>query len=366
MKKRIIIAIMCIVLGIFAVACSKGGNAGKTNDSSASSTTQPAPITTQADKTEAVDKTEPTQAEEKEVVDFIKVAESYFVSEAEALKAYGLEKTGMSVIALAWTDNIYLVDGAANIAALPDNHHIPEDILEKYPSFTDHDGKLDYAKIEELAPEVIIASAKDLENDASLKEIVDKLDIKVVQTPECKTYDDVLKTIATASIVFGGDQDVAKDNIAAYLERVEDAKALGEGNDKRNVAVIMVTKDGEFLLGTDGFANSLITKLELKNVAANMEMSGEVDQFGFYTSPGMDKIAEAKPDSLVLMVRMRGEPEARQAACDNLIDSIKESFGEDSDLVKNERYEIVDHHGLIAVCPITISGLENIASIAFE
>lgn len=357
---------MCIVLGISAVACSKGGDAAKTNNNPTSLTTQPAPTATQADKTEPANKTEPSQAEEKEVVDLTKVAEGYFVTEAEALKAYGLEKAGMSVIALAWTDNIYLVDGAANIAALPDNHHIPEDILEKYPSFTDHDGNLDYAKIEELAPEVIIASQKSIDDDPSLKEIVDKKGIKIVQTPTCKTYDDVLRTIAMASIVFGGDQNVAKDNIVAYLERVENAKALGEGNGKRNIAVIMATADGEFVLGTDSFANSLVEKLELENVAADMELTGEADQFGFYVSPGMDKIAEAKPDSLVLMVRMRGEPEARQAACDNLINSIKTSFGEDSDLVKNEKYEIVDHHGLIAVCPITISGLENIASIAFE
>ena len=85
-----------------------------------------------------------------------------------------------------------------------------------------------------------------------------------------------------------------------------------------------------------------------------------------FMSRRMDKIAEAKPDSLVLMVRMRGEPEAREAACEDLINSIIASFGEDSDLVKNVKYEIIDHHGVIAVCPITISGLETIASIAFE
>lgn len=80
----------------------------------------------------------------------------------------------------------------------------------------------------------------------------------------------------------------------------------------------------------------------------------------------MDKLAEAKTDALVLMVRMKGDPKAREAACEELINSIKETFGEDSDLVKNEKYEIVDHHGIIAVSPVTISGIENIASIVFE
>ena len=350
MKKNFFAAVLCIILVISMAACSKAPVSGSKAPVPSSEATVPsseAPVSG------------------SEVADLTKIAEGYFITEDEALRVYGLEKTGMSVIALAWTDNIYLVDAGANIAALPDNHHIPEDILEKYASFTDHDGKIDYAKIEELSPDVIIASHEAIEKDESLKEIVDKKAIKILQIPQSATYDEVLKNIAILSTVFG-DENVAKENIVGYLERIEEAKALGEGNDKRNTAVIMVTADGEFILGPGSFADSLLTKLDLKNVAANIELSGEADSFGFYTSPGMDKIAEAKPDSLVLMVRMKGNPETRSAACENLINSIKASFGEDSDLVKNEKYEIIDHHGVIAVSPITISGIETIASIAFE
>ncbi len=355
MKKKFFSTLLCIALAMSLMACSKDSDSKQKNDKSE----------TQTDQSKQITQAEETQNDDKKSPDFSKAAEKYFVNEEEALKAYGLEKVGMSVVALAWTDNIYLIDAGVSIVALPDNHHIPEDILEKHKSFTDHDGKIDCAKFEELSPEVIIASQKSIDEDASLKKIVENKAIKIVQVPEAKTYDDVLKNIAITSIVFG-DQGIAKEKIVGYLERLEEAKALGEGNTKRNTAVIMVTKDGEFLLGTESFANSLLTKLELKNVAADMELSGETDKFGFYPSPGMDKIAEAKPDSLVLMVRMRGEPEEREAACEILIDSIKSAFGDDSDLVKNEKYEIIDHHGIIAVCPITISGLESIASIVFE
>lgn len=349
MKKKIFLAFLCVVLVLSLVACSKA----------------PGSAPESGKEPEEAGQVEEAKAENKEVVDFLKLAEDYFVSEEEALKAYGLEKKGLSVIALSWPDNIYLADAGANIAALPDNHHIPEDILEKYPSFTDHDGKIDYAKLEELSFDVIIASKGDLEKDEALKEVVEKKAVNVLQIPQSKTYDEVLKNIAVLSTVFG-DENVAKKNIAAYLERVEEAKALGEGCDKRNVAVIMVTADGEFILGADSFADSLVAKLDLNNVAAGMKLEGEADRFGFFASPGMDKLAEAKTDALVLMVRMKGDPKAREAACEELIDSIKKAFGEDSDLVKNEKYEIVDHHGIIAVSPVTISGIENIASIVFE
>ncbi len=349
MKKKIFLTFLSFVLVLSLAACSKA-------PSSAPESSKEPEQTSQAEE---------PKVEEKEAVDFVKLAEGYFISEEEALKAYGLEKKGLSVIALSWPDNIYLVDAGANIAALPDNHHIPEDILEKYPSFTDHDGNIDYEKLEELDFDVIIASQGAIEKDEALKEIVDKKAIKVLQIPQSKTYDEVLKNIAVLSTAFG-DENVAKENIAAYLERVEEAKALGEGCEKRNVAVIMVTADGEFILSAGSFADSLIAKLELNNVAAGMKLEGEADQFGFYASPGMDKLAEAKTDALVLMVRMKGDPKAREAACEELINSIKETFGEDSDLVKNEKYEIVDHHGIIAVSPVTISGIENIASIVFE
>lgn len=287
----------------------------------------------------------------------------YFCTMDEALERFGLEEAPKSAVALSWTDNSYLIDAGIEILALPDNHHIPEEILEKNKQFTDHDGNINYDMLKELKPAVFFVSEKTLEKNEELKKFLEEQKILVKEFPKAENYQDVLKLVGATAVLFGT-QEKAEESINKYLDRIDDAREMLEDAKDRKVAVLMVTKEGRTILTEDNFTASLLHELDLVNVADDMDLEGEADKSGYKPAPEFKALADAGCEAIVMMVRMKGEKELKEKTIEELTTEIKDAFGEDSELVANERYGVVDHHGMIIAIPNAISGIENIADIA--
>ena len=76
MKKKLLLVALCISLVLSMAAFAQASGSDKKSDN--------------AGKQEG--QTEQTQVADEEVTDWSKLAESYFVTEEEALKAYGLDR----------------------------------------------------------------------------------------------------------------------------------------------------------------------------------------------------------------------------------------------------------------------------------
>lgn len=286
-----------------------------------------------------------------------------FPTQEEALEELGLERVPQSVTALSWVDCLTLLDASAPIAALPEAHHLPEEIQKQYEEFSDHDGNINYDLLKEKAVDLLFVSAAALEKNPELKAKLDEMNIEAVEMPMAKNFKQVLQRIALVSALFGTEEQ-AMEKIAEYEERIAEAKeSLSDAMD-RKVAVLSVTKEGRTVLGRKGFIANQIRLLGLQNAAAEMELDKSQEERGFYPLTDLSALKEAGVEALVIMVRIKGDKEAREAEIAKLTEEIKTVFGEDSELVQHQRYEVIDHHGLMIAAPNAIAGLENIADIA--
>lgn len=287
----------------------------------------------------------------------------YTSTKEEALKLFGFEKAPASVVPVSWTDATYLLAAGVPVAGLPDNHHLPEEILKKHVMITDHDGKFDFEKLKEIKPELVFANEKTLEKSADLKSFLDEQKIAVKAFPSAKTVNEVLELVAKTGLAFGTETEMEK-NLKALHDRVEAAKESVKDLSNRKVAVISVTKDGRSILKGDTITASVLETLGLENVASSMELKGEADAQGMVPAPSFKELAEKETGAIVLMVRIKGDKTARDQAIADIETEITEAFGADSEMVKNHRYDVVDHHGLIIAIPNIVAGIENVADIA--
>lgn len=360
-KSLAVLLILAISLSLFGLAAcgqqktpanNEQSEASKADNTEAPATTTEAAATT----TEA-----PAASTEAPKADATADLAAYFGTKEEALKTFGLEKAPESAIALSWTDNIYLLDAGAKVPALPDNHHLPAEVLEKAKLFTDHDGKINLDLIKELKPSIIFANAKTMEKQTALAELAKTEGIQIAEFPKAKTYQDVLKLIGSTAVLCG-DEAKAKTSISGYLQRIADARESLKGLEGRKVAILNVTKDGRQILAADNFTGSLIDELGLKNVALDLKL--QADKSGYAPMPEFKALADAGCEAVVMMVRIKGDKELKAKTVETLTKELKEAFGADSEVVKNERYGVVDHHGMIIAIPNAIAGIENIADIA--
>lgn len=321
-----------------------------------------ASISNEASDTTVADTTAETSSENGEH-EHSHAAISDFIPEFDAAKeAFGVDEVQGSVIALGWVDNIYLINAGAPVAAMPDNHHIPEEILSAHKMLTDHDGNVDLELIRELSPAVIFANSRAIENVEGLAALIEEIGAKVLEIPTASTYEDVLKNIGLLSALFGT-QEAAAENIHTLLHRIMDAASLVDEESAKKVAIITITADGEFIMRDNAFQNDLLSLVGAENIASAIEFEGEPDQSGNFTSPGIATLKEAGAEAFVIMVRIKGDNDAKDAAIAKITEEIRTSFGEDSTVVKNQRYDVIDHHGFIISFPGAISGLENLADI---
>lgn len=361
-KSIITLAVLAICTSIALTACSKP--ATETQQQPEETQTRQATDNNMGSDTETAMNEENTTG-----------VDSYFGSKEEALQRFGLTETPKSFIAPSWTDCMFFLDAAAPIAGLPDNHHIPEELLSKYPAITDHDGNFDLEKIKGLNLDVVFVDAEDL-NDTEwaamveLKKYIDEAGIKTVELPKAADYQAVLKNVADLATIFGT-EEAAKANIQKYVDRINTAKEMLSGAEGRKIAIISSTKDKDGnikrgIVGPDSFANALVNELGLVNVATEFELKKDNPEnvYEDYYAPSMKELADKGVEALVLMVRIKGEPEDREKEIEALKKDITEAFGADSDVVKNTRFDVVDHHGMIISIPTAIAGIENIADIA--
>lgn len=348
MKKNRII-VLCLALLVIVTACGQGKQKAEPVKD------EKTEVVAEAEKTKEEEATEKPEVEAEDTID----VDKYFVSEEEALAYLGLTEAGKTFGAWSWPDTDVLAAAGVQLAGIPDNHHLPEDVLNANEHISDHDGNLDLEKLKELKPEVFILGAKDGEKMPELVTALEEIGSQIIST-KIDTYEDLCKTIAAFSIV-GETEEAAKDSLTKMAERVEAAKSmLTEGIDK--VALVTVeemTENGYHVASPGSFGESLILELGLTNATAGLE--GEKDRFGFTVSSLADIMA-TEPDSLVLMVRTTKDADQKKKDIEEILTTLKSEYGE-TDLVKNERFEVIDHHGVLPKSTLAVSGIENIADI---
>ncbi len=364
--KKIFSVLLSMILVFSLVAC--GGQTTTTTTPSAVSDSPSTTADTTADTTVGSDTETTTSATSSEAGEDghghgHASIDSFIPSFEEAKSVFGVDAVQSSVIALSWVDSMYLLQAGAPVVALPDNHHIPEETLSASKLFTDHDGNYNFDLIRELKPAVVFASAEAIGKVEGLAAVIEEIGAKVLEIPAATTYEGVLKNVGLLAALFGT-EEAAAENIHTLVHRVIDAANLVDESSAKKVAVVTITKDGEFVLGAgDNIQNNLIELAGAENVAAGMNFEGEADKTGNYASPGVQALKDAGAEAFVIMVRIKGDKEAKDAAIAKITEEIKTAYGEDSVMVKNQRFDVIDHHGFIISFPGAINGLENLTDI---
>lgn len=281
----------------------------------------------------------------------------------EALKALGLSSAPKAVVPISWTDATYLLAAGAPIVGLPDNHHLPEESLQKYTMISDHDGKLDLEALKQAKPDLILVNEKTLEKQTELHHFLEENHIAHHAFPSAKTVSDVWKLVAQTGTAMGTEETMHK-NLDALLKRVDVAKDSLKDLKNRKVAILNVTAEGRSLFNGNNITASVLEELGLENIAKSMKFSAEPDASGMVPAPSIKELADHGTGTIIILMRIKGDKDARKTAQETLEKEIAEAFGADSDLVKNHRYDVVDHHGLVIAIPNIIAGIENVAEIA--
>ena len=280
----------------------------------------------------------------------------YFLPQEEAVKKMGLDTVPVSAVGIGRAATLTGIDAGINMIGIPNDNHFPEEYLESITHITNEEGEIEWALIAELSPSVILIDQKSSEQYAAELE---ELNIPVY-IPAYNFYDGVLGEIGLVSSAFGTNEAAAK-TLGNYNERILDM--LSEVTEEKTVALLRITADGYVLYAGGNYADSLISTVNIKNIAGTMGITDTSENSGMVPIELTDLIA-ANPDAVAVMITVARDQ--RDSAFDELMEEFSKEEYQTMNAVMNQKIVRIDHHPYAVPGMLPLNGIESVFSLVYE